>query len=200
MTVKHPPATLQNLFSIIGTKLKVDKPFALTLVQKQPRLEVDSKVIKLTCYDFHEAFNPQHEYNRILNCLELPYQSIKNITARVKGDLAPHTLHLLIPLDDLKATPDYPKLLASIGYYSVIDKEKLHLFINKRRPVVEPNVKSNIKPNVKPNVNVIEVSTEKEAHETMLLRSLERRHPGVQSTYQDSPPDLLKQKSKFYLN
>lgn len=188
MTIAHSPLKLTQLLSNIGTKLKVENPFKLTIVQKRPRTEVNSKVIKLTCYDFYEAFDPQKEYNRILSCLELPYKSLQNITANVKGDLAPHTLHLRIPLDELEGVTDYTKLLASIGYYSVIDQEKFHLFINKRRPVAEPKI------------NIIETATEEEAHEAMLLRSLDHRHPGMQSTYQDPPLQLIKKNSKYYFN
>jgi len=196
MIVKRSPLQVKQIFNIdtkkILSKLAIPKPFKLTLVQKRPRTQVNSKVIKLTCYDFHEAFDPQKEYNRILSCLELPYKSLQNITAKVKGDLAPHTLHLRIPLDELEGITDYTKLLASIGYYSVIDQEKFHLFINKRRPVAESNNK--------PNINIIETSTEEEAHEAMLLRSLGHRHPGMQNTYQDPPLQLIKKNSKYYFN
>ncbi len=194
MSVKRHPVTVRQLLSTISTTIdtKVEKLFKLTLVQKRPRLNAVSKVIKLTCYDFHEAFNPQNEYNRILNCLELPYQSIQNITSKAKGNLAPHTLHLLIPLDDLEGVTDYTKLLASIGYSSVINTDKVHLFINKRKPASQKVTAA--------NVNIIDVTTEEEAHEKMLLRSLERRHPGIKSTFQDPPPLRLTQESKYYLN
>lgn len=108
--------------------------FKLTMVQKLPKRNQQSKIVKLTCFDFHNAFNPQSEYNRIRECLNLPKLAIKDNSEHTKMRIAPHTLHLLIPFEEIKAIPDYPKLLATIGYFVVIDKEGYQLFINKRKP------------------------------------------------------------------
>lgn len=126
-------STLKQWVTELKTPLA--KTFTLTFVHARPVHKKDSKMIRLTCFDFHEAFDPQLEFERIRNCLDLPSLSIQTRMDETKRRIAPHTLHLLIPAEELEEVLEYPKLLATIGYHCAIDKGDLKLFINKRKPV-----------------------------------------------------------------
>lgn len=169
MTIQHSPTTLRKLLSDVSNKLSIPTPFKLTLVKKRPARAENTKMIKLSRYDMKQELNPALEFDKVRDSLKLPQLSIEN-TTRPDKLLAPHTLHMLIALEELKLVPDYAKRLAAIGYQPMINTQNHQLFVYTS------------KSQAKIKINYLNTSND-DLQETLLLRNLFQKHPGIQNTY-----------------
>lgn len=169
MTIKQSPTTLRKIFSDVSNKLSIPAPFKLTLIKKRPARAANTKMIKLSRYDMTQELNPNLEFDKVRDSLKLPQLSIEN-TTKADNPLAPHTLHMLIALDELTHTPDYKERLAAIGYQSMIATQNHQLFVYTTKSLSK--------------VKINHLNTSKDdLQETLLLRNLFQKHPGIQNTY-----------------
>ena len=176
MMVKRSPLQIKQILSKLSTNLLAPKKFRLTLVHERPKIEPNTRMIKLTRYDPRERLNPNTEFEHIRTCLGLPNLTIETNPKDVQDHLIIHTLHMLIPISEMKHAPDYVKRLSSIGYNLIFDKGKYQLFVNKREPVYMDSSK---------DTSAITTTLQ----EDVLLRNLYSKHPGIQNTYQEKMLD-----------
>ena len=175
--VKNSSLQIKQILSKVGGNLLVPKNFRLTLIHERPKLKTNTRMMKLTRYNPYERLNPDIELDEIRRCLGLPKLTIETNSKDVQDHLIIHTLHMLIPVAEIRHVPDYVKRLSSIGYTLIFDKGKYQLFVNKHQPVYMDNLKG-------------VPGTTTTLQEDVLLRNLYSEHPGIQSTYQEKLIDL----------
>lgn len=154
LAVKQHRSGVKHSIPVVSTVSNTNT-FKLTLVNKRPKPTAQTKMIKLSCYHLEQTLSPHRELDRIRNCLELPHLSIEHSTAITNLEdnlITAHTLHMLIPVEELTSVSDYKKLLATLGYQSLSNDGMIEAFAkNKSKSTI--NTISKHKPSAKATIN-----------------------------------------------